>query len=565
MTHRLLPVAALAALAVTYFTLTEGPTPLAADAPATQRAATTSPRAVPEALGAAAPITRPLAYRLEYRAEWVVDGGTPTVVAIGGQWTEQPSGGDRHVALTGVTITEHDALPTAAELTAPFALRVRGAQLLGLRVQPKASEATRRTLASLANAFWASPDAGTTWVRTEEDMSGRFEAHYTRADNTVTKTITRYLALRGPEGLSPKGADVLEPGGETRFTYDAIGLLRAEVDTTLTSDMNGVSPVTARIRASLVRVDDDPAPLAAAQLTPMNFDALLDFQGQAEQRDAELLDGADAHTLLAELAQATHIDRVTAEGRAARSLLLKRFSALARLEPAALPTLTAAIKAQAAEGASTSLLMGALASARTAAATDALADLSTELEGDAHHRSLNALNLAHTATEHSMEVLGAALEDDAGDAAALALGSQARKLADDAPEASTSAVTRLLEGLAAAQSPAEQATYIKALGNAGDRQALPALVALIEGNATLRGLALRALRFMPGDDVDALLMPHVQPASPAFQDALYAVAFRDPTRWAEHLRTLREALSAMETPPAEAVGSIDQVLARWSA
>lgn len=565
--NRLLPLAGLLVLAIVAFVaLRSAPPVREGAAPAPSEAARAGGRAAGAlpALDGAPEAARATRYRMQYSASWGA-AGAETRIEIGGRWDQQilPDGRVR-IALGEVTASEHAALPTAAGLEGAFALEVEDGALVGIAVPPNADELTRRTLGALATLFWARLGDGAEWRQTEEDLTGQFEARYARRGAVITKTIERYTALRGPAGLSPAGVATVRPGGETRFTFDAHGLVRADVETTLSSIIDERDALTLRINARLVREDAELAPLAAADLRTNRFADLVDFQGADAQIDAELVGEHDMAGLLAQLGRTAELDRATKAGRDARSLLSRRLSALLRLEPAAAVQVAAAIKSRAAAGEPTGLLIGAMASADTAAATDALADLVGQVEGGAERDVLNGLNLAGAATEHSLDVLTEALDGENESAAAMALGNQARTLAEDAPEAAKSAVERLLEGLAAAQSPAEKVAYIQALGNAGDRQALPALSALIQNDPSLAGQALLALRFMPGDDVDALLAPHVRSVGQNFDPALEAVSYRDATRWTAPLTTLRDALQALESPPQQPLKALNTLLARWT-
>lgn len=563
--NRLLSLAGLVALTIAAVFLMRAERPVPADAarpeighPATTRASV-APLAALDDVEEAAQTVR---YRMTYAATWGSDGDQ-TQIEISGRWDQQPQpDGTIRVVLGDVQATAHASLPAAADLAGPLALLTEDGALTGIAVTPDADELTRRTLAALATTFWARRDLGER--RTEEDLTGRYTARYTREAAVLTKTIERYVALRGPRGLSAAGADTLRPSGAARFTFDAAGLVRADVDTTLTSIVNQKDALTVRITGRLVREDADLDPLAAADLRANRFADLVDYQGLDAAIDAELVGAKDLRDLLAELDRPAALDRSTKPGRAARSLLLRRLSALMRLDPAAAGRVAAAIRARAAAGEPTGLLVGAMSSADTAIATDALADLVGQVEGETAREVLNGLNLAGAATEHSLEVLGDALDSDDERAAALALGSQAKTLADAAPEAAKTAIEQLLEGLAMAQTPAEKAVYVRALGNTGDRQALPALSAIAQGDPNLAGLALFALRFMPGDDVDALLEPHVHAVGLHFDAVVAAISHRDAGRWTRPLTALRDALQSMDAPPAQPLNAVNTVLARWA-
>lgn len=549
------------------------------------RSAPRAPRAPHVELGAPAPTARRVArarsnerrppavetlrYRFEYRVEPEVDGTAAQPVRISGAWDQTPTPDGVLIQLSAVSIDEHEALPSAASLARTFGLRTQGGAIRELGYDRDADEATRRTFASLASAFWLSDarDAGATaWQVVEAELAGDFKAAYTRDGDLITKRIEACLGLRGAHGLDPRAGRALATEGTTRFEIDGLGVARVTVDLTQTMQMDAEGgQIVTRTRATLERIGSDGPAVTARGLRYTGFDGLIDYSGQQEMRDAERVGDADAASLLNELAALERLPRGQKGTQKMRSVLLKKMSALVRLEPAAAARLAAELRARALRGENTSLIAGALASSKSAAGTNALASLIGDeaLPPVAQRNAVNTLGLAHQATTESVEALSDQLEGDMGSAAAMALGNQAKRIAEEAPEQAKTAVEQLIEGYQSAQTAEEKAVYLRALGNTGAREALAVLNGAIATNdLTLKPAAIRGLRFIPGDDVDALLKPFVRSGRLFAPAALDAITWRSPTMWQAELQQARVIYAKIEAT-APLVDTIDGILARW--
>jgi hypothetical protein len=240
---------------------------------------------------------------------------------------------------------------------------------------------------------------------------------------------------------------------------------------------------------------------------------------------------------------------------------VKRLSALARLDQGAATTFAEAIRNEPTDAAAVSLLAGALASANTPSATNALASLlDAELPPDARGAVLVNLGLAKAPTDESVAALSAALDKPQGGAAALALGSQASKLGDEG--AGEDAVDLLLARYASATTDEERALYLESLANTGSRKALPVMVAALQGQSfALARVAAYDLRFIPGEDVDDILLSLIQAGSAVMVEAIRATALRSPALWQPRL----EAAKAQFAGEKRVLDTIASVLGHWGA
>lgn len=508
-------------------------------------------------------------YRFTYRVELDIDGNAQPAIDIRGAWDQTPTADGYRIRLHDVALEAHEALPAAAALERTFGVEARDGVLHRLGFDAQADEATRRSFAALVSTFWLSRAADAdarAWQAEESEMAGVFTAHYTRVGDQITKRIGAYRGLRGADGLDARAARAIKTDGAVRFDLDAQGVAHVVVDLTqiAQADADGIK-VTTRTRATLTRTASDVAAVAAHALHFGGFDGLVDHDGQQETLDARRVGDADAASLLDRLNAANALPRGEKATQQARADLLKTMAALTRLEPEAATTFANALRDRARRGENTSLLAGALASAETAAATNALAGLIGEddLPPAARRNAMNTLGLADTATPESVAALTEQLEGEMDSAAAMALGNQAKRIADEAPEQAQSAVEALLEGYANAATTAERANYLRALGNTGAREALPAMTAAIASNdSILKPIAISGLRFIPGTDVDELLQQFVFSGNLYGPAALSAVSWRSATVWRQPLQLAREAY-AQVTSTAKLVEAIDRILVHW--
>lgn len=178
------------------------------------------------------------------------------------------------------------------------------------------------------------------------------------------------------------------------------------------------------------------------------------------------------------------------------------------------------------------LLVSALGATGTKESTEALGAVLNAASALVTVRSQAATALAFS-HEHAIEAkepLLRAMNDksappEARQSATLALGAVARDLGDG----DTDAVAELVQRYESATTDEERDLYLRALGNSGSIEVLKiARSALASSNATLRGTAAQALRFLPVGEADPLLDRIVQgdPSSAVRVDAIDAIGYR---------------------------------------
>lgn len=504
-------------------------------------------------------------YQLTYTAESLIDGHAGPEARLTGRWTVTRVADDRvAVRLSEATIEGHLALPQAEELAGEVELQAAGdGPLAGMGFPRVMSNAARRVFTSLATATWFTPGDGDAWTAEEEDAVGAFRADYARAGGQVTRTVAAYEALRGAAGLSAQGADKVTPGGETRFTFDAQGLARVEADLRTLYEMGEGAPrVESRVKLSLVRIAARRVPLRGGRLAIAGLSQHVDLGRDRAVADDALVGDATAAELLAEVARVVGLPADHPDTRKWRSVTLRKLAAAVRLDPAVAADLAADIAANADDASRVALLTGALGSANTSDATNALAGLLAEdLPAAADQQVLNHLTLTEVKTVEAGRALQAELAGPQGDAAAAALGAQAKDLEAQDPGSADDFVDALIERFKAAQTSDELRVAIEALGNSGAPRAFPYLAGTVAADdPAVARAAVFGLRFIPGDEVDGLLDAIAGGGSDRAITAVQAVAFRDPALWTPRLQALRAQYADAEA----FTQAIDAVLSAWT-
>jgi hypothetical protein len=533
----------------------------------------TSSVAAAAALPATAVGARPAAaearrsrYRLSWEQHAFAGGREQAAVILDGLWTTTERAGAPSSAQLAATriVGRGAAAPSAADLAAPVALGATDGVLDAMGFDAETPRAARALLTSLATALQHTDRPGPSWSVEEEDVLGRYVASYTRAaGGRVVRTRDRYTHLRGGAGLTAERAPGLSPVERSELRFDADGLASAHVTVRHAFSLGeGMPAVELTLVATLEREDVATValpPAAGPDLSPLSDHA--DRAGITRLRDEARVAGAKAPELLAEARRVAHLDARPADGQRHRSVIVKRLAALARLDGGAAAAIAEGIRREPADLAAVSLLAGSLASANAPAATNALAGLLDDaLPADTRGAVLVNLGLARVATGESVAALTSALDAPQGATAALALGTQAGKLGEDG--AGTEAVDQLLARLAAATSDDERGLYLEALANTGSRQALPALqAALQDPSFALARLGAYGLRFIPGDDVDDLLLALLQGGSVVTVEAVKATAYRSAALWQPRL----EAARAQFAGEKRVLDTIAAVLGRWAA
>jgi hypothetical protein len=480
-----------------------------------------------------------------------------------GTWTATPRADGRTEVRFSPDVLDGPSgeLPRAGDLAASAQLVREDGVLTAIGFPDAMPAKARKLLTGIATAFQYTDRSGVGWTAGEEDLTGRYEAVYWRADGAVKRRRPQYTALRGAGGLSEDAAGAATPTEQTRFVVDAHGVVTAAVELDVELAIgDGVEPARLRLRGRLEReaIEEVAAPgglaLAAAPIS-----GFADFEGARRNADESFVAGATVPDLLAEVKRTVGL--TGREGGNARAQVLARLAALVRLEPEAAEEIADHLRQHPEELAEARLLAGALASTRIAAGTDALAGLAgDELPDAARGAVVGALSFSSPPTPASLRALSAGLDRPHGNQAALGLGTHGRKARAEDPAAADAALELLLDRHARAGSDAERRLYLEALGNTGGARALPVLRAAIEGgDRRLGSAAVFSLRFVPGADADALIEQAIARPDLAFA-AIRAAAYRDPARW----RPLLAAAQAQYPDHNGIQGEIRAILRRWS-
>jgi hypothetical protein len=550
--------AAAALLALFAWPLPKGPAPAARKATAIE---------AKQAERAASPSTRRAArarYRISSTQRAVLDGRELARAVVEGTWTTTERAGGRteaRFAATRIEVSGGEA-PSPADLAEPIELSAKDGVLDGIAFADGTPRAARAVLTGLATTFPSTARAGDAWTVEEEDLWGRYTAEYERRGDRVIRKRSRYTALREASGLSAAHAAAFAPAETSEIVFDERGLVSATVRVGASMAAGkGKSRMELSLVATLVREDVDEVPLVAGSgraIAPISDHA--DRASLARARDAALTGGKKAPELLAEATRVAHLDRAQPDTAKERASALRKLSAAVQLDPAAAGTIADAVRRDPRDGATVSLLLGALSSADAPEATNVLTSLLDDgaLPPEAQNLVLSHLALAKAPTSESAAALAKALAGPNGDAAALALGAEARGLDD---EDAGDAIDQLLARYAQAATPEEKKADLLALANTGSRRVLPTLLAAVQGSDfELARTATFGLRLIPGDDVDTLLDTLIQGGSPEILEAIQATAYRSPALWKPRLDAARVQFAGQK----RVVDAIAAVLVRWT-
>lgn len=537
-----LPITLLAAAAV-YVTVIglsdpQAPTPLtrAVATPTVVTPTPIEPRATPD------PRAVEATYRLSYRFETTFGDSPGAAGRVEGIWrTRTTADGRQAIWLEDPRIEGHEMLPDPADLSARVELAgLPGRPIEGMGFPAEMPAEARRLYTALATAFAYTDLPGETYRVAEQDITGSYTADYTAFENIRVRTVAAYSALRrGPRLVDP-GQMELTPAGQSRFVLDRAGLVEARIDTTTTIALGeGMPDMVTAIEARLERITIDDAPLTAGTTTIEPLQDHVDHARLAAEASERALDGVDLPQLLRESARVAGLDPEDPDTRKWRSVTLRALSAQVRRDPAAARALAERIRQNPGSISENSLLLGALGSADTVAAVDALTGLlDADLSPGSRRALMGQLAVTQAASPAALEPLTAAA--DAGEPLALTtLGSQAGKQLGT--EAGDAAVDHILQTLAGATDRAGTLDALRALGNTGAEQALPAVADLIDSaDDALSTAAIFALRFMPPGDADALLEQALTDGGRRAIAAARAAVYRDADHWIPFLLQTRE-------------------------
>lgn len=501
-------------------------------------------------------------YALTLNISSTIGDGEGPGMQVTGTWTTERLSDDRVAArLSDATIDGHHLAPTADEAERDLELLVVDGVVEGLAFAPRTSARARRLLSTLATLTWPTVRDQDDWLVEMEDITGSHAAQYTRIDDqTVERRIAEVIALRSPAGLRPVAEGEVGAEGVSTFRFDAHGLREARLEESRTLRFTEKMTVTARTHATLRRLDAQVVTRRAPVPYPLaSFNAEIEVGQQQAMADDQLVGDADLATLMGALDSALRMDDDHPDSQKWRSRALERLTALVRLDPTQAQAIAADIVRLDSDDPRVPFLAGALGSANTADATNALAGvLDGELAPAVRHNVHANLALTEAPTDASLAALAAELEGELDASAARALGSQSRRMGEEA-EPVKSVIEQLIERYRAATTPAERAAALQALGNSGNPAVLPVLMeAANDSHPSVASNALRAMRFIPGEAVDEHLAVRLEAGVHA-RAVVEAVSYRDGALWGPRLAAVRDRFSA-DKP---LVDVIDRLLQRW--
>lgn len=478
-------------------------------------------------------------YRLEYRRAMRFGGSPLPGLELTADLQIQPlAHRDRdEFILSDVHVTGPADGPDADALRDPFHVRAADGKPIQVGFRANVTPAARALLGSLASALQFTDGRGAAWSAIEEDVNGRYEAIYTRRDDGAVERARTYISLRTPAGLARHLAEQVAVEGVTRFERDARGLVQVTLEEQAQMQM-GEAPLSATITLRLVRVDVALAPAHFGDRLALGGLVTTQQATSTADQDAALLGDHTPDSLIDAFAALDDLPARSHETSKWRNGQLVRLRALVRTQPDAVGRLVDEVRARAADQdrVPVDLLVGGLSEASTPAAIEGLLALAADdgLDMITRRRVAAGLGSLDHPTPETAKALSAMLDDDAlGSAPPLALGNQARELADLDPDAAGDAIDQLIAGYTQATGVAEKRVFLGALGNAGDPRALPIMQEALGGHPALAEAAAFGLRFIPGQTAEALLAGLLQTAGPTRLRvaAVNAVERRDALTW----------------------------------
>ncbi|RYZ03519.1 MAG: hypothetical protein EOO73_27685 [Myxococcales bacterium] len=354
------------------------------------------------------------------------------------------------------------------------------------------------------------------WLTEESDHNGTFRARYRQVERGVfEKTKLGYSFLQMTQALQVgKAAPPPKVEATTTITRNEDGVIqrieaRERIELAL-AEKPFVSSSNVTLQLSAVQKRTLTQPDISRMITSELYVARSASAQMAQQRLARkraLVGDASFASLADDLAKLPRSN----ENRDARLDVMSRMAALFELDPRSVASASLEIRRASADDART--MLGALSDARGPDAQRALAELARDPSFDAGLRN-TAMTQLGTLEEPTAETLNS-LRTATGDQdpqvraqATLALGGAVRRSdANTGPtDATQDAIGDLNRGYALAQTRDEKQLYVDALGNAGSADGLASLKrALADPDPSIRAAAVRSLRFIPGDEVDAML------------------------------------------------------------
>lgn len=457
-------------------------------------------------------------------------GDPEMTVSLDGTWAIAYAGQDARGLVFRAQL--RDAKPTArrngadvsaaftAGLARPFYFSTtEDGRLRALYFAADVDGVARSTLGAITATLQRTSGTTQTWEASETDGIGDYRARYVRAGRTIDRDRVAYDRVAGGHAIA---ATIVTTG--TVFTVRDDGwsddITGAESTRVGTKDVGVVVATKFRFHhTGTVKID-------AGWPTDFKAVAIDDAATSAranEEADRELVDGATLPDLLAAFAQ------IDPNDHQARGYAFLRMAALLRLDPHAADAATRSVLDGTA-GPNTQVLVGALGQAGTPQAQAGLGHVmsAATLPADTRTHAAIALGLTAQPTDATLAALAeeaARPDGDVSASATLAEGTAALHLRGPDGDATVDA---LLTRFTNAADDEERALVLRALGNTGDPRILPAVQqGLASADPIVRIAATEALRLVPGDTVDALVLASLRdPSSLVRAAAVFAATPR---------------------------------------
>jgi HEAT repeat protein len=408
------------------------------------------------------------------------------------------------------------------ELTRPFKVRMsRDGRVVTVAMDPQTNSLAQGIVRTLLGAlqFVEPPGPNPSWKQwsvEESDMNGVYKAGYQQvAQGQFRKSKLEYQHLEAASRMGDANAHA-KVASKITILRRASGVIEhVESDEIISVPFGDSSfKTTSHVKLELTGLGRGAlAVMDARRLveSPL-FSAAPEVKTtQSElQRKRDLVAGATFEQLASDLSKLSP----SKENFSQRWNVTQRMSALFELDPGSIGAAASRVKGGASEN-DKEMLLAALSDANLPEAQTALADLAHDPGVDTPTRSASAthLGLLKNPTPETLARLQNMANNESDPevkgAATLALGgaSRASREADPGSGEKDTSPDLLLQKLGSAQTPAERRLYIDALGNSGDPRGLPAIQgALTDPDPTLRAAAVSALRFMPGPEIDGLIV-----------------------------------------------------------
>jgi hypothetical protein len=470
------------------------------------------------------------------------------------------------VGQAGAPAPEPDALAAAARR--PFALEFgRDGRFLGARVEPGVPSFVARLWTALGEYLQVlRAGDGQQWQTEESDAAGRYVADYERhGAESLGKRKLRYSATAQATSYEVQASSAeigLDDEGRLA-AYVLAETLRAragrgarnplpdfESESTLDLTRTAVGAPADRLSELLA---DNARAVPVSQIQ----------RGESQQaRDRSLIGGFDLAEALSEIAPfakagGSREDRTRA-GRAFVALV-----ALVREDAQALAAVRANLQQA---GPLTTTLLAALRDAGSPEAQRMLVEMASAgspLAAAQRLEASRALSLVAAPDADTVQALRALRADsNLAAQASYGLGSALHRLEGQDPALAAEVRTDLVNQLAMAQSPADKALALGALGNAGDPATLDAIGANEDSaDPSVRAAVAQAVRRIPGSGADQTLATLCQDGTPAVRfSAVQAIGERASS---PALITAVSALAVDESDLRVRAGAVND-LARWA-